>query len=659
MTRIDRIPASARNLLFIIALFAVTLAMTALQKPLFLLRYASLAAGASFGELAAVIGNGLRLDLTVTGYIVATPILVVLANTWFAGRWARTLLKIYLPVTAALSAIAFAVNLGLYEYWAFPLDGSVLQFLATPKEAAASVTVGQAVSHTLIAAAYFAAVQFCFSRTLRLLRTDRSGHRIVQTVLLLLFAGLDFLAIRGGVTVTTANISKVCFSDKQFLNHAATNPLFSFISSVSGGEGLYDYELFDEQERNAIFESLHNDGTGSQSTPLLRMRRPNVILILAESFGRSTADETVGGVPVAPEFQRLKSEGVYFENFIANSYRTDRGTAALLSGFPAQPKTSIMKMPAKAAKLPSIARSLRRGGGYATSYLYGGDLNFTNTAAYLYATGFERLIWQKDMHLDAPTSKWGYADDATGELFAEHVLALSADRKAVQAAERTAARNTEQNADIAIAADSSGYARPFFAVWQTLSSHEPFDVPTKRFEDRMLNSMAFADECIGRLVERLRASDAWDDLLIIIVADHAYRYPYGIAGSTVYSHRIPMLWLGGAIEKPLTVDTYASQTDLAATLLAQLDIPYADFPFSRDIFDASVPKFGYYCFNDGFGVVDACGATIYDCAAGRTVAPDETSRTAADNTPTATDDERRLRCGKAILQTTFKTIREL
>ena len=712
----DRIPAWARNLLFAAALFLVTLAMTALQKPLFLLRYASLAADASFGELAAVVGNGLRLDITVAGYTTALPILAAMLHVWVAGSWLRTLLKIYLPLAAAASAVAFALNLGLYGYWAFPLDGSILQFLATPKEAAASVTLAEWAGYTFAAAAYFAALQFCYSRTLRLLDTRRHEHRIVSTALLLLLAGLDFLAIRGGVTVTVANVSKVCFSNKQFLNHAATNPLFSFLSSVADGDRTDGYDFFDEEERSAIFDAL-NGGKPTENTDahdtasagrpvvspdenpcapvlsatvpparkLLRTARPNIVFVLAESFGRSTVDETVGGVPVAPEFQRLKGEGISFENFIANSYRTDRGTVALLSGFPAQPKTSIMKMPAKAGKLPSVARSLRDGGGYTTLYFYGGDLNFTNTAAYLYATGFERLVWQKDMRLDAPTSKWGYADDAAGELFAEYVLAMtaatavapakmsttasSATVPAATAAAPTSAVSSTASEEATIAAAGTGTAssasdispaRPFFAVWQTLSSHEPFDVPTKRFEDRMLNSMAFADECIGRLVERLRHSDVWDNLLIIIVADHAYRYPYGIAGSTVSSHRIPMLWLGGAVARPLAVDTYASQTDLAATLLAQLGIPHDDFPFSRDIFDGNTPKFGYYCFNDGFGVVDADGATVYDCAAGRTITPDEKCEHGeAGDAADATAAERRLRDGKVLLQTTFKTIREL
>lgn len=611
------LPPLAGNLLFLGALFAMSLLVMAIEKPLFLLWYHAQAAEASATELALVVWNGLKLDQTVAGYITALPLLVVLAALWIPGRWSRSVLKGYLLVIAAVAATAFAANLALYEYWAFPLDSSVLQYLASPKEALASVTAGQLLLQLLVAAAVFGGMAWCYLRVLRLYDpARRSTHRAGSTLVLLLAAGVLFLPIRGGVSVATANVSKVYFSGRMFLNHAAVNPLFSFLSTLSDGDdALYEYEFFPEPERAAIFEPLRGDlPAGIGTDTLLRTRRPNVVLFLVESFGRSTVDERVGGEPVAPEFQRLKGEGVYFDNLFANSFRTDRGTVAVLSGFPAQTKMSVMKLPVKSQRLPSIARSLRREG-YATSFYYGGDLNFTNTASYLYGTGFDRLTWQKDLHFDAPTSKWGYADDVVIDAFTDHVLAEAASQ------------------------------RPFFAAMLTLSSHEPFDVPFAKFDDPMLNAMAFTDACLGRFVERVRQTPVWDDLLVILIADHAYPYPYGIANSDALRHRIPMLWLGGAVRRPAVVETYGSQSDLAATLLAQLGIAHGDFLFSRDLFDPARPKFGYWCFNNGFGVADAGGTTIFDCTSARVISPDSTAA--------------QLRDGKAMLQTTYKAIREL
>jgi hypothetical protein len=58
-----------------------------------------------------------------------------------------------------------------------------------------------------------------------------------------------------------------------------------------------------------------------------------------------------------------------------------------------------MKIPEKSRTLPSIARTLKSQG-YATSYLYGGDINFTNMRSYLIATGWEQLMSMANFTLE-------------------------------------------------------------------------------------------------------------------------------------------------------------------------------------------------------------------------------------------------------------------
>ena len=604
-----------RNLLYILLLFVATVLLSAIQKPIFMLWYAEQCSMASASELWGVITHGLSLDMTMAGYICALPALFLLCSIIFPHRLWQVISRWWLYVASVVVAVAFSVNLGLYEFWGFPLDGSILQYLATPKEAMASVTPVMFVVQSLVAVVYggvnivlYREIAKIFDSTIRF----KWGRKLIYSLLMLLIMGLDFLAIRGGVTTAVANVSKVYFSDQIILNHAAVNPTFSFISSLSDGADLERYDYFEPSLCMSQFEALMPKG--QSDIKLLKGERPNIVMIIAESFGRSTVDEVVGGQSVAPELQRLKGEGVWFENMIASSFRTDRGVLATLSGFCAQPTMSIMKEPQKASRLPSIAGALREQG-YRTSYVHGGDLNFTNMASYLSGTGFDNLVAYKDLHFDAPTSKWGYADDVLADYFIDHIAKLS---------------------------ESS---QPYLAVWQTLSSHEPFDVPISQFEDKMLNSMYFADSCIARVVEALRSSEQWENTLVIIIADHAYLYPYGISASAVERHRIPMLWLGGAVVGPQQVDTYCSQSDLAATLLSQLGVDYSKFSLSRNIFDNASRKFGYYTFNNGFGVVDSSGSTIYDCTTQSVISLQQ--------------QEEQQNIGKTMLQTTYNIIKQL
>ena len=58
-----------------------------------------------------------------------------------------------------------------------------------------------------------------------------------------------------------------------------------------------------------------------------------------------------------------------------------------------------MKMPEKSRTMPSIAKTLQAEG-YSTTYLYGGDINFTNMKGYLIGTGWQRLVSMDDYSID-------------------------------------------------------------------------------------------------------------------------------------------------------------------------------------------------------------------------------------------------------------------
>ena len=607
---------AVKNILFFPLLFLATLLLTAVQKVVFVAVHIP---DATALEFLAVVWNGWKLDISVAGYICALPLLLSIVSAWLPYGWWRKVVAGIIYLFAAISAVIFAGNLGLYEYWGFPVDNSVMQFLATPKQAAASVEWVQGLTTTAVALLYFGAEWLCYSRILRLYNPEKGAkalRRIAITGALILLVGLDLLAIRGGVSTAVANLSKVYFSDRMVLNHAAVNPTFSLLATLGEKSNSAEYQFFDEEERQSIINTLSAVVDGP-SESLLAVKRPDIVLIIAESFGCSTIFEKVGNEVVAPRFAALAEEGIYFENCYASSFRTDRGVLAALSGFHAQTRSSLMKQPEKSRHLASIARSLGREG-YFSTFVHGGDLNFTDMSSYLYGTGYNRLVGLKDLHFDAPTAKWGYAD----EIMAEEFLRQHAKAKAE--------------------------GKPRFSTWLTLSSHEPFDVIENHFEDKMLNSMHFADKQIAHVVEQLRASEGWNNTLVIIIADHAYAYPYGIANSAAERHHIPMLWLGGALKGlPRRVSTFCSQTDLPTTLLSQMGIAHDDFPFSNNIFDRNSEALcrGYYIFNNGFGIVDEGGTTIYDCTLQKAISDGA--------------DEEDIARGKALLQTTYKIIDEL
>lgn len=180
----------------------------------------------------------------------------------------------------------------------------------------------------------------------------------------------------------------------------------------------------------------------------------------------------------------------------------------------------------------------------------------------------------------------------------------------------------------------------------TLSSHEPWDVPTQQLDDPVYNAFNYLDQCLGTFIDSLRQTPAWQDLLVVILPDHGYRYK-GIDETTRLYNHIPMIWLGGAVRRPCRIDRVCSQSDLAATLLGQLGLPHDDFTFSRDVLsDRYQQPFAYHTFNNGFTVIDSTGFAAYDLDAQTVIAHD------------GPDAGRLLRQGRALLQLTSHDLKD-
>ncbi|MFI3282651.1 MAG: LTA synthase family protein [Rikenellaceae bacterium] len=583
-----------------------------------MLRYIDIAANHTLLERFQIFVYGLNLDITVAGYITTLPLLLIIASVWLplSERIYRAIFMTYYTVIYIVVATIMAGDLGLYEYWGFRVDSSVLFYLRTPEEAMASVTFGD-VAQAATAFGVMCTVMiwgYCELSKRISLPQMKLWQKGVSTLGMLLCAGVMFIGIRGGLSSSVANLSKAYFSNEPFLNHAAVNPQFSLLSTLGKEDDFVDkYQFFTTQQLSENLEMIATP-KGGTTEMLLTTERPNILFIIGESFSESILNHSEEGVAVMPHLRQIASSGVNFTNAIANSFRTDRGVTSALYGFPAQPRTSIMKYPSKSRKLPSLAAKLSDVG-YTTEFLYGGDLNFTDMASMLYSTGWQNLWWQQNLKIKgAKQSDWGYDDSIMARYTAQRVEEL----------------------------DKSNV--PFIATWLTLSSHEPFDVPYDKFEDRMLNAMAFSDEAVGDLIESLRGSDAWENLLVIIVADHAYSsFPRGIKYNSLQRHRIPLMWCGGAVEQSREVELYISQMDIVATLLAQMNIGSEEFEFSRNVLDSNFSPRGYYAFSDGFGVVDAQGAIIFDNNSGQIISAEG-------------EGSQLEMAGKTILQRTMEVI---
>ena len=601
---------------YLLSYFVLIWAYFLVQKPVFMACNAS--KDYSIGDYLSVMWHGAGLDATTTGYLTILPFVLTVASVWFRHMPFRKIMTPYYIVVMLLISVIFVSDLSLFAFWESKLDASVFIYIDSPKNAMASVSgayIAARVALMLALTALMSGLLWLVTPR-NLTKINMIGQQLLTTLCALPVGALLFLVIRGGIRVSTANVGDAYFSTDQYLNLSAINPAFNLFASTERQARYEDeFNFYDEERRATLMKGLYpksDEGTEY----VLNTSRPNILVIFMESFGATMIERLGGEKGVAPNLERLADEGVFFSRIFANSFRTDRGTVCTFSGYPGLPTLSLMKVSNLCQSLPNIARTLGDAG-YTTNFLYGGDINFTNMQGYLRAGGFHTITSQDDFSMsDRNYSKWGVPDGLTFNRLFDMLK------------------------------EREGAKKPWFTAFLTLSSHEPFEVPFKKFDDAHYNAFAYTDHCIGEFIKRFKKTPQWKNTLIVLLPDHGTPYPKEGERFSPRYFRIPMIWAGGAVSRKMTVEKIMNQTDLAATLLAQLGLKHGDFKFSRNVLSESYNSpFAFYSFVNGFCFLDNTGVSVYDNASNKVffnVAPE--------------GDSLRVEKGKAILQTLYDEV---
>jgi phosphoglycerol transferase MdoB-like AlkP superfamily enzyme len=574
-----------KRLTFLAMYWLVWILCFSLFRSIFLIYHYPKAVDLGASLIAQTYSHGLRMDISFASYILMIPALLM-SFTWKRWRWYISWMRGYSWLMALVTSIMVVVDLELFKAWGFRFDSTSLHYLETPREALASMGAAPAGPlFLLLLCLLFLVGKSLHTVVHRALSQLKEASALITCITFLAITGILVIPIRGGLQQIPMNESNAFFSDKSFANYAAINLPWNYASSLINHS--YDkrnpYISFSADRADALVKELHT--TGQTQTQLLKPGiTTNVILIIWESFTAKVVRSLGGATDATPQFERLIHEGVLFSNMYASGNRSDKGMVAILSGYPSQPVQSIIKIPTKTSTLPSLPKSFKKVG-YGTSFYYGGETEFANMKSYFLLQGFDRIIDKHQFAQEDMNSKWGAHD---------HVVLNRLLR------------------------DLDTEKKPFFTTLFTLSSHEPFEVPVKTAipgndtEHLFLNSHHYTDGAISDFIKVAKTKPWWSNTLIIIIADHGHPLPETPTGK-LHEFHIPMLWLGGALEKTgVKIDSLCSQTDMATTVLAQLKLPASGFSWSNNVLQNQRIPFSYFAFNDGIGWVRPGGFIVRD-----------------------------------------------
>lgn len=578
-----------KMMIFLLVLFASV-------RVVFLVKYWSLIKldEIPFGEVLRGFYSALPLDISTACFMLALPVIYMFVNlaidkdTLFAPlRW-----YFYLMV-AAYNLAAFG-DIGIYGEWRTKLSYRALLYLENPAEVINTAETEQTL--LLIVLWTLFTILFCWLYTkyvepkqLDVNEETAKPNKIVLSGSFLLIALALFLGMRGGLNEIPITSSKVYYSSHKVANEMSVNPAYYLVENILNSKKVesrahFNYTDFDSAKERTV--RLHQTSCDS-TTSILKIDNPNIIVVLLESWSADLI-ESLGGEPgITPNFRELEKDGLLFTNIYASANRSQHAMSSLFGGLPGLPVTTITNHPDKYYAVPSLVKKMDSIG-YHTSFYFGGELNYGNILSYLRYNEFDDIVEAKDINEGFHKGKLGYHDTDVMPWFAKQV---------------------------------SKYPQPFFTTLFTQSSHSPYDYPKifeeiewPQIEKQYVNSGHYTDIAIKMFMDEARQQPWYDSTLFIFVADHSHTSYKNHILESFEHHKIPMLIYGEPLSDSLkgkTFDEICGNTDLPATILAQLGQNHDEFFWSKDVFGKCYKPFAFFELNHGMGWKTPEGEFVY------------------------------------------------
>lgn len=536
------------------------------------------------GELLQAFYLGLKFDLRLA-LLIGLPVLLLgwippfhaVRNRWGRGLWTGYWLLALLAVL-----LVYAIDFGHYAYLGTRLDSTLVRFLYDPRDSARMVWQSYPVVWSLLLlAATLAVLALALRRgTARIARSPappRSRRSVVLAVAgaVLLYA----LGIYGKLSYYPLSWSDAFFSTDSFASALALNPVLYTYDTFKNRDVEFDVEAT-RYAYPRVAAYLGVDDPDPEHLDYIRIRqgpeaagRPNVVIVLLESFAYYKAG--ISGNPLAPtpNFDAIAKQGILFRRCYTAHWGTARGVFASLTGLP------DVEFHRTSSRNPLIVRQhtlVSAFEGYEKFYFIGGSATWGNIRGLLSHNIPDLHLYEEGSYDAQRVDVWGISDLHLFEA-ANRVLREARDK-------------------------------PFLAFIQTAGYHKPYSIPedNRGFEaasapvERLreygftsladFNSFRFMDHSLGLFMEAARKEDYFDNTIFVFYGDHglphrAEHRPPGEQQLSLGSFHVPLLIYAPKRLEPRVIDEIAAQVDVLPTIVGLTSLRAVNSTFGRDLLD--------------------------------------------------------------------------
>ncbi|MBP8824572.1 MAG: sulfatase-like hydrolase/transferase [Flavobacteriales bacterium] len=494
--------------------------------------------------LLAFVG-GIRFDLFAVAWLFMPWTLLTLA----VEKPGVIMAKVQKGLFHLACTIGFLLNSIDIAYFGFTLKRSTSDLLgiATGGDDLASLLPVFMVDYWYIVLIFLGSMAVAIAGFLWTGRHDGQERAKPWWLWRLIMAALTLVACRGGLQYIPLGVLNASQYAAPAYMPVVLNTPFTVMTSM-GKAQLEEKAYMDQPEADRLWPVVHRYG----DTTLIP-HRPNVVVIVLESFGAAYSAKLNGGESCMPFLDSLMGQGLWYSRAYANGRRSIDGIPAVLASLPKMMPEAFIESPYAQQPFTALP-GLLAAEGYGTSFFHGGHNGTMGFDVFARSAGFQRYVG-RDQYPDPKDDDgvWGIRDRPFLQFFAQEM-------------------NKEP--------------QPFMSCLFTLSSHHPYRLPPE--EARLfaggdlpiLPTLRYADDALRQFFATAQTLPWYANTLFVITADHtADLLRQGEVSGSAYDHWIPLFYFMPATIRPERADRITQQIDILPTVLDLIGYPKPFFAF--------------------------------------------------------------------------------
>lgn len=531
---------------------------------------------------------GFRYDVRVVGILVlllmligSLPVLHPFKTTAGKRIW------LFLSKTFALLLVIFyTFDFFHYRYLSQRLNASALAFLEDATISATMVWQTYPVIKILFGMILTIIVLFWLINRIYKFSATKSHStpktaRVSAFVVLFLICGLAIFGRAGQYPLRWSDAFNL---GSDFRANLALNPFQSFLSSLSFRTTSFDKaavkKYYPFMARYLGVESPDvnqlNFTRTVQADNKLPGKRPNVIIVICESFSAYKSSMWGNPLNTTPFFNELSKEGLFFDNCFTPHFGTARGVWATITGIPDVEKVKTASRNPAMVDQHTIISDFTN---YEKYYFLGGSTSWANIRGVLTNNIIDLHLYEEGSYDVPRIDVWGISDK---NLFLQANKVLSKQQK------------------------------PFIAVIQTSDNHRPYTISAEDAQEfkketlptdslsrygfqsnEEMNAFRYTDFGYRKFMEAAKASPYFNNTIFVFVGDHGIQgdaadmFPRAWTDQALSSYHVPLLFFSPALIKPERVHAPASQVDILPTVAGLANISYTNTTLGRDLLKSS------------------------------------------------------------------------